>query len=178
MGMKIIYHNPEKSLSKSSVPIVVDLDGTLADDRHRHSHAHAAKLAISEQAIQNHWREYHKLGIMDPVNLAVNSLVQSWLMFPQHEVWIVTARPDYVASDTCKWLLERLNKQPHMLAMREEGDMRKSSELKSSFLAECMNKGLCKGYHLIIDNAAPVIKALTKFGDTMLYSNHIPQDES
>ena len=104
--------------------VVCDLDGTLADDRHRQHYL--------EQQPQD-WESYFAACGDDipvwPVIMVVNALWGG-----QVEIW--TGRSEVVRETTVQWLANygiRYTK----LRMRPEGDYRPDTELKGEWLAEC-----------------------------------------
>lgn len=87
--------------------IIVDLDGTLALERHRREN-----ILIS-------WEEYFAHIHLDPVNEAVLQFLS--VMDPEHDIFIFTSRPEQYRRVTLEWL-EANNVPYDFMEMRSEED--------------------------------------------------------
>jgi phosphoglycolate phosphatase-like HAD superfamily hydrolase len=87
--------------------IIVDLDGTLALERHRREH------------ILQSWEHYFAHIHLDPVNEAVLEVLDA--MNPTHDIFIFTSRPERYRQVTVNWLAD--NEVPYdFMEMRAEQD--------------------------------------------------------
>lgn len=97
--------------------VVIDLDGTVCDDAHRHAWAERGEFD-----------EYHRLMMDDAPFLPMVHLVRT-LWNSGWDVVIMTTRPEQYRQPTISWLL--INGVPYnALLMRPYHDTRLSAELK------------------------------------------------
>jgi beta-phosphoglucomutase-like phosphatase (HAD superfamily) len=97
--------------------VIVDLDGTLTDSRHR---AHLAK--------EGRWDEFHEAGALDkPVQAVVDS-VNAFAMLG-YQIVIFTGRPEKHARETIDWL-DQARVTWNMMEMRRAGIFTPNEELK------------------------------------------------
>ena len=101
-------------------PIAVDLDGTLADTRHRIHH-------ILQDAPDH--AAFHAAGA-DDIALPVAHLVAKY----PGEVAVLTGRPETYRDATMAWLTMQLGGEPRHLCMRAEGDRRPDPVVKAEQL--------------------------------------------
>jgi hypothetical protein len=146
-----------------------DLDGTLADDRHRRAIALKARDCKVPELTDGLWDDYYRLAPLDGVNKLILDMVEHYLAENKREVWIITARRCKFERDTVTWLAQHLSRMPHLLAMRPEGNKARSGPLKRQY----MEAKSPLGFHLIIDNHASVIEHLSHLGETLLFNNRI-----
>lgn len=98
--------------------IIVDLDGTLCDTRHRQHHMAAEK---------KNWMAFYEGISQDEPNQWCLELVRA--MAYRCEIVFVSGRPDTYREITEAWLKPHLG-LPQYLYMRREGDFRKDSVVK------------------------------------------------
>lgn len=98
--------------------VVIDLDGTLADNRHR--------LGV------NDWDEYDKLADRDLVNEAVLGLLTRW-QASGGTVIILSSRNERHVEKTRRWLKINLIEPDHLF-LRPDKDFRQDGEVKLSLL--------------------------------------------
>ena len=105
--------------------LILDLDGTIADDRRR--------LPLIDHSSLDPWRAYHEDCANDPV---INrGLFQD---FPG-KLLIFTSRPRYVFDETVEWL--EYNRIPAAGLWMRENDCRMSSpDLKAYMWYQCREK--------------------------------------
>lgn len=117
-----MHHPPKRML------IIFDLDGTLADDSHRHHYLDGEK---------RDWDSYFAACSFDtPIQpiVKVLSALRVHYMGCRVEIW--TGRSDKYLVPTEVWL-ERHKITYSSLRMRPEGDYRPDTQLKGDWLAEC-----------------------------------------
>lgn len=108
---------------------IFDLDGTLADIRHRR---HFVERPRGEQ----NWKEFFKACAEDQPVHSVIAIMDHMRIFA--DVWIFSGRSDEVRPETEKWLAEHTSFMSHdvsgpILTMRKEGDDTPDDELKRSW---------------------------------------------
>lgn len=107
-----------------SRPIYIfDLDGTLADIRHRLHHINGEV---------KDWNAFFAACVNDEPIEEVIELLQS-LQVTGGLIWIVTGRSDQVLEAT-RWWLRQWDIHPHKLMMRKAGDKRPDHVIKQEFL--------------------------------------------
>jgi hypothetical protein len=166
--MKIILNNRKSGLGFVAV---FDLDGTLSDDSWRSPIALQARLAIDPGIRDQLWKKYHSQCGYDKPHMSVKGLFHFYKS-KGLEVWVVTARPESLKTETIEWLQHNIGFLPNLLAMRPEGNKDKARDLKRNFLVDRIDKD-CVGYIAIIDNSPEVIEECQKLGDAFLFK---PQD--
>jgi len=109
--------------------LVVDLDGTLADSRHREHH-----LQPRHEGDKPRWDAFFEDCDKDLVIVEVARIVQCMWVHGYKNV-VMTGRPENVRLKTSMWLSD--NGIPaRELLMRADDDYRPSHELKRSLLVE------------------------------------------
>lgn len=135
---------------------VVDIDGVVADVRHRLHH-------VERRA--KDWDAFFAAAVHDPPHdegvAVVNQLAQD------HEVMFLTGRPDWLRDDTQRWL-ERHGLGGHRLVMRPEGDRRPAARLKVSLLQK-----LAKGrtVAMVVDDDPVVVAAMKDAGHPTFHAD-------
>jgi hypothetical protein len=135
----------------------VDLDGVLADVRHR--------LTYVERRPKD-WDAFFAAAIRDPV-LPEGRAVVDRLVAEGHEVVWVTGRPERCRRDTVEWL--RRNGFPEAeLYMRGNRDYRPSRVIKVDVL-----RGLARRKPVVVavDDDTAVVAALRTAGFTVLHAD-------
>jgi hypothetical protein len=105
--------------------IIVDLDGTICDDRHR------KHFAESKQ-----YDRYHQGSLVDEIK-------NKFLIMPflkVHNYVIATGRNDKFRTQTFDWLRAKGLPAPLQLMMRPEGNKESNVELKRQWLASLREK--------------------------------------
>jgi hypothetical protein len=132
---------------------VVDLDGVLADVRHR---LHFVSRRPKD------WPAFFAAASQDPVlpeGLAVaNTLSQ------EHELVYLTGRPEFCRDDTLSWL-ERHRTPPGRLLMRRRRDYRPSRVAKVEALRSLARE---RTVSVLVDDDVQVIEAARRVGFTVL----------
>lgn len=119
--------NQEISQVKRRPLYIFDIDGTLADCRHR---LHYIDKANGSQD----WELFYRACTQDKPILPVIETMNS-LLYAGAEIWFFTGRSDIVESQTVQWLerftkLRFKNRFASNLMMREQGDRRPDHEMK------------------------------------------------
>ena len=112
---------------------IVDLDGTLFDERHRNH------LALAKD-----WDEYHKAHVQDEVFLDILEFVQK--LHATHEIIFLTGRTENYRPTSVKQLAN-MKIHSHDFVMRQVGDFRPSAEYKSKALESIIDE-MCSEYDL------------------------------
>ena len=136
---------------------VVDLDGTISDDRWRRWLIDAGESEVDEV-----YHHYH-------LQLERDEFVNPWVVQgSQCPIVLVTARPAYVREMTERWL--KKNGVPfHSLLMRPEGDHSPSPELKLKLIGSAGLEVECA-----FDDRADVIAA---YASQCYPTVHLPEME-
>lgn len=136
-----LYPEPEKGF------VLCDLDGTLADIRHR------LKYVQSEP---KDWKSFFAHISEDIPRLEIIDLVKRYSE-DGFDVFVVSARPDNYRKETEEWLEANIQGKPYKaVLMRKAGDRRPDTETKADILSTYF-KDLSK-IHVIIDDRPSVIR--------------------
>lgn len=108
---------------------IFDMDGTLADDGHRHEHMR-----------NGDWDTYFSLCGEDPVIEHVAAIARA-LHAAGFTLIAITGRSDSVRAETVSWL-ERHSIPVARVYTRKKGDVRNNSVMKLEALAELRASGL------------------------------------
>lgn len=100
--------------------VIVDLDGTLSDSRHRD---HLAK--------KERWDEFNALCTDDPPILPSIAAIRAFAA-QGYTIIIFTGRQETCAPQTIEWLTQH-NVPWHMMEMRRAGDFTPSEQLKKTW---------------------------------------------
>lgn len=124
---------------------IVDIDGVVADVRHRVHHVRARP---------KDWAEFFAAADRDPPHREGVDLVAR--LADDHEVVFLTGRPDRLRRDTERWL-ERHGLGGHRLVMRPEGDRRPAARVKVELLRQ-----LARGRRvaIVVDDDPVVLAAM------------------
>ena len=128
---------------------VIDLDGVVADVRHRLAHL---------QSRPKDWDAFFA-GIPDDPPLPEGVAVVERLA-GDHELVYLTGRPERTRQDTLEWL-ERHGLPPGRVIMRAEGDRRPARQVKPSLLRR-LSPG--RRIAVVVDDDAQVCDALERDG--------------
>lgn len=114
--------------------VIFDLDGTLADIRHR-------RHLVQQRP--KRWREFFEACVDDvpnePVIAAYRAFRQSALPC---ELWIFSGRSDAVRPQTERWLAQHVGDYDH-LRMRRDGDYTADEVLKRRWAEPIAHRVLC-----------------------------------
>lgn len=135
---------------------IVDIDGVLADVRHR--------VHFVEQRPKN-WARFFAAAIDDaahPEGLAVVAKLTE-----DHEIVFLTGRPEHLRSDTAEWL-GRHGLDAHRLVMRPEGDRGPSARFKVRALQRLARQ---RTVAIVIDDDTQVIAAMRDAGYATLHAD-------
>lgn len=114
--------------------VVFDLDGTIADDRHREPY-------LKQRPKQ--WEEYYSLCSLDLPIWPTIAIFRMMLANPRtfRSVAIWTGRVDTTRADTEDWLRTYATSRPVRLIMRPAGNRTDDDDLKRTWLYEARQRG-------------------------------------
>lgn len=135
--------------------VIVDLDGTLSDGRHRLHLLPKVDLHLTES-----WSEFNRASVDDtPIQDTIdviNALAE------QYEIVILTGRSDEVAGETDDWLYRHGVHYDHLI-MRRRSDNRKDTIIKREVLEDIgLERILCA-----FDDSPQVIRMMRDIGITV-----------
>lgn len=140
---------------------IVDIDGVVADVRHRLHHIqHAPKR----------WGAFFAAAVHDephPEGLALVAVLER-----EHEVVFLTGRPAHLRDDTEAWLT-RHGLGHHRLVMRPEGERGPAADLKVRLLGQLAS---AREVGLVVDDDERVITAMEAAGYAVLHATWEPRD--
>lgn len=128
---------------------VIDLDGVVADVRHRLHHL---------QGPRKDWPAFFAVASHDDVHPEGVAVVET--LRRDHEIVYVTGRPEHLRADTERWLDEH-GLGGHRLVMRPEGDRRPAAMVKVE-LARRLAQGRTVG--VVVDDDPDVLAAMQRAG--------------
>jgi uncharacterized HAD superfamily protein len=129
--------------------VLVDVDGTLADVRHRVHHIRGRR--------KKDWKAFFEGMDRDKPIASTVAWVRS--LAEHHDIIIITGRPEEYRARTIVWLQE--NGIPfHDLFMRRDGDHRPDYEIKK----EALERWPKKRIKLVIEDRPPVCDMWLKQG--------------
>ena len=134
---------------------IVDIDGVVADVRHRLHHL--------EHRPKN-WKGFFADAERDEPHVEGVELVK--LLAAEHEIIFLTGRPGNLKRATANWL-ERHGMGGHRLVMRPAGDRRPAAVVKVELLAEL---GEGRRIEIVVDDDDAVIEAMRRAGYTTLHA--------
>ncbi len=123
MATQKIAKSPNQQVSKSIV--IVDIDGTIADVRHRLHH-------IKGPGKKN-WKEFFEA--MDRDTAIEPMIAQVHELERDHDIIVVTGRPEHYRRRTEKWLRDHGIRYLRLF-MRPDGDHRPDYTVKAEVLRE------------------------------------------
>lgn len=170
--------------------VVVDIDGTIADTRHR---KHLVPSDVRwETATDEMWRAFNLASERDSPVRTTMAVVKGLVITRAVNVLFVTARPDWLREGTLRWLARHMedefslyghkfvNGQGYRLLMRPEGNLDDSATLKKMLLAShfgSLEKAI-EHTLLVLEDCDESATALVDAGfDVMLvrgYGHHEP----
>lgn len=122
--------------------VIVDMDGTLADVRHRIHHLEGKK---------KNWKSFFAHMHKDPPNPEILDMVLR--LAHDHQIVIVSGRPDHYQEVTEDWL-RRYSVPYEEIHMRPSGDHRPDHVVKREILDRLLSTG--KSIDLVIDDRPTV----------------------
>lgn len=134
---------------------VVDIDGVVADVRHRLRHV---------ERTPKDWDAFFAAAVHDPPHPEGVAVVRR--LTEDHEVVFLTGRPEWLRDDTRRWLA-RHDLDGHRLLMRPVGDRRPAAQVKLRLLRK-----LARGrtVTVVIDDDAEVVATLAAAGYPTLHA--------
>lgn len=128
---------------------IVDLDGVVADVRHRLHHLETRPKA---------WDAFFAAAVDDPPHEEGLAIVRE--LEAEHEIVYLTGRPRHLAGDTERWLDEH-GIGGHRLVMRPPRDRRPAAQVKVQLLRE-----LAAGRRVavVVDDDERVLAAMAEAG--------------
>lgn len=127
---------------------VVDVDGVVADVRHRLHHLRGRKR----------WDAFFAAAADDEVHAEGAAIVAT--LDSDHDVVFLTGRPERLRAATSRWLADH-GFDGHQLVMRPEGDRRPAAIVKLERLAE-LAEGRSIG--IVVDDDPQVLEAARAAG--------------
>lgn len=113
---------------------IFDLDGTLADIRHRRHY-------VERPRERQDWRSFHAACRHDSPVVAVIQTMEALRRFA--DVWVFSGRSDEVRADTMEWLTSHTSfmtwELDAALMMRQEGDYTPDDQLKKQWLDQMLD---------------------------------------
>ncbi|MDX6244603.1 MAG: hypothetical protein QOE76_2326 [Frankiales bacterium] len=139
---------------------VLDIDGVLADVRHRLHHLERRPRS---------WSGFFAAAPGDP--LLPEGAAVAGRLAQDHEVVYLTGRPERCRSDTLRWL--RAHGLPDgELLMRREADRRPARQTKLAHLRALSRRGTIA---ILVDDDPDVIEAVTAAGVAALLADWVPR---
>lgn len=142
---------------------VVDLDGVLADVRHR--------LRFLERSPKD-WDAFFA-GIPTDPPLEVGLALAAELAH-EHDLVYLTGRPERTRADTQAWL-DRHALPPGRLLMRRDGDRWPARSVKPALLRRLRGEGTVA---VVVDDDPEVCEALRTAGWSVLQADWVPRPET
>jgi hypothetical protein len=128
---------------------LIDLDGVVADVRHRLHHL---------QGRRKNWPAFFGAAKDDDVHPEGVAVVET--LSRDHEIVYLTGRPEHLRADTERWLAAH-GLDGHRLVMRPEGDRRPAAVVKVELLRE-LSAGREVG--VVVDDDPVVLDAVRRAG--------------
>lgn len=141
---------------------VLDLDGTVADVRHRLHHL---------QRRPKDWDAFFAAAVRDP--LLPEGAAVAHRLAEDHRVVYLSGRPERCRRDTEAWL-ERYGLPPGPLYLRRDGDRRPAWMGKLSRLRRLAADG---GVDVFVDDDPVVVGQARAAGFTVLVADWMPRDD-
>jgi hypothetical protein len=140
----------------------VDIDGVLADVRHR--------LHYIERRPRD-WDGFFAAAVDDPVHPEGIALVDT--LRTEHEIVYLTGRPRKLESDTERWLAQH-GVGGHRLVMRPERDRRPAATVKLELLRRL---AVGRQVAVVVDDDADVIRTMQQAGYPTFHAAWEARDE-
>jgi hypothetical protein len=138
---------------------VFDIDGVVADVRHRLHHLRRP----------GHWGAFFRAADADPLLVEGAALVAD--LAREHEIVWLTGRPEWLRRTTTGWLADH-GLPGTELHMRPDGDYRPARVFKLGVLHRLRPRGIAA----LIDDDAEVIDAALAAGHPAVLADWVPRD--
>ena len=112
--------------------IIVDLDGTLCN------HSHRTHIIDKPEITQKDWQDFFAIIDKDTLNVWCAEIIRRFK--PDHQIALLTGRPDRLRYKTEKWLKDN-NIPWDWLMMRDDDDKRGQTIVKGEMLSQLKNEG-------------------------------------
>lgn len=142
---------------------VFDIDGVVADVRHRVHHLHR------ERTGHRSWQRFFAEADADPPLREGLALVGD--LAAAHEIVWLTGRPEWLRAITADWL-RRHGLPGEELHMRRNGDFRPARDYKLAVLRELHRRGLAA----FVDDDGEVVAAALACGYPAVLADWVPRD--
>jgi hypothetical protein len=139
---------------------VFDIDGVVADVRHRLHHLRRA----------NRWSSFFRAAGEDPLLAEGAALVAD--LAREHEIVWLTGRPDWLRRTTAEWL-EAHNLPGTELHMRADGDYRPARVFKLGVLRRLRSREIAA----FVDDDREVVDAAIAAGYPAALADWVPRDD-
>ncbi|HUR76393.1 MAG TPA: hypothetical protein VMZ22_00465 [Acidimicrobiales bacterium] len=143
------FRDWKQSLLAKPPLAIVDIDGVVADVRHR--------VRYVEQRPKD-WRRFFAAAEHDEAHAEGLAVVAK--LAEEHEVVFLTGRPEHLRADTVAWL-RRHGLHEHRLYMRPEGDRGPSARFKVRQLGRLAGRSAVA---IVVDDDPMVIEAMRDAG--------------
>jgi phosphoglycolate phosphatase-like HAD superfamily hydrolase len=144
--------------SVDAVLAVFDVDGVVADVRHRLHHLR-----------RHRWHHFFAEAGEDPLLAEGAALVAE--LGAQHEIVWLTGRPDWLRPTTLDWL-ERHGLPTAEVHMRADGDFRPARVFKLEVLRRLRSRGIAA----VVDDDVEVVEAALAAGYPAVLADWVPRD--
>lgn len=134
----------------------VDLDGVLADVRHRLHHLTGRR---------KDWDAFFAAAPHDPLHPEGQAVVEQ--LRPDHEVVYLTGRPERCRADTERWLAQH-GLDGHELVMRSGRDRRPAAVVKVETIAR---RYPGRSVAVVVDDDDRVVAAMREAGHAVLHAD-------
>ena len=133
--------------------IIVDLDGTMSDPRHR------LHYILGEK---KDWHLFNKSSSQDPVNIWCKAIVLSIYKFSGTKIIFLTGRTEDFINDTAEWIKDKTDINQYTIFMRKKGDYRPADEFKK----EIYETHIKDNYNVLfaLDDDPKIVKMWRKLG--------------
>jgi hypothetical protein len=139
----------DQQMSEERPLAIIDLDGVVADVRHRLHHLEGRR---------KNWPAFFAAARHDDVHPEGVAVVQT--LARDHEIVYLTGRPEHLRADTVRWLGAH-GLDDARVFMRAEGDRRPAAVVKVELLAE-LAAGRSIG--VVVDDDPLVLEAMRRAG--------------
>lgn len=137
---------------------VFDIDGVVADVRHRLHHLH-----------RHNWHRFFAAADTDPLLAEGAALVAD--LAASHEIVWLTGRPEWLRPVTTSWL-DRHDLPGAELHMRRDGDYRPARDYKLDVLGRLRSRGVAA----LVDDDPEVVTAAVESGYPAVLADWVPRD--
>lgn len=142
---------------------VFDIDGVVADVRHRLKHINGR---------HKDWNAFFASAAHDPALPEGIALVSE--LAAEHDIVWLTGRPDRLRTVTTRWLAKHgLPDEP--LLMRTDGDFRPARVTKLQLLTELLRE---RDVAIVVDDDPDVVAALREVGLSVRLADWVPHQKT